>query len=91
MTLCSCVFGLTEALLLHNMQKVKGTKAPIVLKIVEYVAGLVFIVFDAFSEDPPGAGTTVLVVFASLSQILLLFIEARTFWKFYQEPPPDVV
>ncbi len=91
MTLCSCVFGLMEAWLLHNMQKEKGTQAPIVLKIVEYFAGLGFILFDAISQDPPGAGTTVLVVFASLSQILLLFIEARTFCKSYQEPPPDVV
>ncbi len=102
MTLCSCVFGLAEAGLLHVMQREmmkegmmkegssKGTKFPILFKIVEYLVGLGFILYDARSQDRPGAGTTVLVVLASLSQILLLFLKAYDLWK-YRNPPPDVV
>ena len=89
MTLCSCVFGLLEANLLHAMTKEKKTKVPILLKIVEYSAGLGFILYDALSQDPPGAGTTVLVVFASLAEILLISLEVYTFWKYHEKP--DVV
>ncbi len=85
MTLCSCVFGLIEAGLLHWMTAEKGTKTPILLKIVEYSASLGFVLYDALSHDPPGAGTTVLVVFASLAEILLISIEVYTFWKYYQD------
>ena len=84
MTLCSCVFGLLEAWLLHKMTKEKGTKIPILLKIVEYSAGLGFVLYDALSQDPPGAGTTVLVVFAALAEILLISMEVYTYWKYYQ-------
>ena len=95
MTLCSCVFGLLEARLLHKMTKEEGahaasvgarsgTKIPILLKIVEYSAGLGFVLYDALSQDPPGAGTTVLVVFAALAEILLISMEVYTYWKYYQ-------
>ena len=84
MTLCSCVFGFLEAYLLHAMTKDRKTKVPILLKIVEYSAGLGFILYDALSQDPPGAGTTVLVVFASLAEILLISMEVYTYWKNYQ-------
>ena len=84
MTLCSCVFGLLEARLLHKMTKEEGTKIPILLKIVEYSAGLGFVLYDALSQDPPGAGTTTLVVFAALAEILLISMEVYTYWKYYQ-------
>jgi hypothetical protein len=71
------------------MTKEKKTKVPILLKIVEYSAGLGFILYDALSQDPPGAGTTVLVVFASLAEILLISLEVYTFWKYHEKP--DVV
>jgi len=49
MTLCSCVFGLLEAYLVHAMTKERKTKVPIVLKIVEYSAGLGFILYATSS------------------------------------------
>jgi hypothetical protein len=89
MTLCAFLFQLYELLLLRIMSRDQGIRAPVLVKLVEYSASLAFVLYDAVTQDPPGVGTTVLIVCASLAEILLLAIEAHTFWTFRR--PEDAV
>jgi ankyrin repeat protein len=89
MTLCSFLFQLVEVYILRTMTRDQGTKVPVLVKLVEYSASLAFVIYDAATQDPPGVGTTVLIVFASLAEILLLAMEAHTFWT-YRRPEAAV-
>ena len=89
MTLCSFLFQLVEVFILRTMTRDQGTRIPILVKVVEYAASLAFVLYDALTQDPPGVGTTVLVVLASLAEILLLGIEAHTSWT-YRKPEAAV-
>jgi len=89
MTLCSFLFQMVEVYILRTMTRDQGTKVPVLVKLVEYSASLAFVLYDAATQDPPGVGTTVLIVFASLAEILLLAMEAHTFWT-YRRPEAAV-
>ena len=89
MTLCAFLFQLVEVYILRTMTRDQGTRVPILFKVVKYAASLAFVLYDASTQDPPGVGTTVLVVLASLAEILLLAIEAHTFWT-YRRPEATV-
>ncbi len=82
MTLCAFPFNVFELGMLRTMVKEQGSKVPVLLKIVEYSANLAFVFYDAATHDPPGVGTTILVVFASLAEVLLIAFEAHTFFKY---------
>ena len=83
MTLCSFPFQLSELMVLREMVKTQnGSKVPVLIKIVEYSANWAFVLYDAATQDPPGVGTKVLVVFACLAEVLLIAIEAHTFFKY---------
>jgi hypothetical protein len=75
MTLCSFLFQLVEVYILRTMSRDHGTRVPALVKLVEYAASLAFVLYDAATQDPPGVGTTVLIVCASLAEVLL-----RTVW-----------
>ena len=89
MTLCSFLFQLVEVYILRTMSRDQGIRVPTLVKLVEYSASLSFVLYDAATQDPPGVGTTVLIVCASLAEVLLLAIEAHTFWTFRR--PEDAV
>ena len=89
MTLCAFLFQLVEVYILRTMTRDQGTRVPILFKVVKYAASLAFVLYDASTQDPPGVGTTVLVVLASLAEILLLAIEAHTSWT-YRRPEAAV-
>jgi hypothetical protein len=83
MTLCSFPCQLIELMVLRNIVKSKpGSKATVFIKIVEYSANLAFVFYDAATQDPPGVGTKVLVVFTCLAEVLLIAIEAHIFFKY---------
>jgi hypothetical protein len=76
---------LSELMVLRNIVKRNpGSKGSvfIMIKIVEYSANFAFVLYDAATQDPPGVGTKVLVVFACLAEVLLIAIEAHTFFKY---------
>jgi hypothetical protein len=81
MTLSSFFFSLQEVRMVSVMVKDTvtntGTKGRLVLllKIVQYTVGLVFIVYDTATLNPPGVGTRVLIAAACLSEIILVFLE----------------
>ena len=87
MTLCSFPFQLYEVSILigQMMSEREDSKVPVsglakLLKIGQYSADLAFVLIDAATQDPPGMGTTLLVVFASLAEVLLIAIEAFAFF-----------
>jgi hypothetical protein len=82
MTLCAFPFNVFELGMLRMMVKEQGSKVPVLFKIVEYSANLAFVLYDAATQDPPGVGTTILVVFTSLAEVLLIAFEAHTFFKY---------
>jgi ankyrin repeat protein len=82
MTLCSGIFSLLEVLLVHEMVKKDGSKVPVLVKIIQYSVGLVFVLYEAATQNPPGAGTKTLITFTALAEILLIFLEVCTFWKY---------
>ncbi len=82
MTLCAFPFQVFEVWILKMMVKQQGSRVPVLLKIVEYLANLAFLLHDAATSDPPGVGTIVLVVIASLAEVLLIAFEAHTFFKY---------
>jgi len=81
MTLSPCIFSLVEVALVHSMVEELGSKVPVIAKIIQFSVGLVFVLYEAATQKPPGAGTTMLIVFAVLADILLIFLELCIFWK----------
>ncbi len=89
LTMCASLFQIAEMFLVRTMTRDQGTTVPALVKILEYSAGLAFVVYGAATLDRPGVGTTVLVVFASLAEILLLASKVHTFWT-YMRPESAV-
>ncbi len=87
MTLCSFPFQLFEVLVLMGQMKVEREESKVpasalgkLLHIGMFSANLAFVLIDAATQDPPGVGTKLLVVFASLSEALLIAIELLSFF-----------
>jgi hypothetical protein len=51
-------------------------------KSVEYVLAFSYVIYDAVSKDPPGSGTTFLVVLACLAEVVLIFLEIRMYYRY---------
>ena len=89
MTLCTFPFILTEGWALHEMAKdlhgesgVKaGADGPIV-KVLEILVSLAYVVYDVATKDPPGTGTTALIVVTCLAEVVLIFQECHTVYKY---------
>ncbi len=81
LTLASCLFSLHEVIMVHYMVKDQGSKVPVLVKIIQYLVNLVFVLYEAAIQKPTGAGTNTLIVFAALAEILLIFLEILLFWK----------
>ena len=89
MTLCTFPFILTEGLALHEMAKdlhgksdVKGGADGPIVKVLEILVSLAYVVYDVATTDPPGTGTTALIVVTCLAEVVLIFQECRTVYKY---------
>ena len=90
MTLCTFPFIFLEGVGLHEMTGFEnrdsdtnsrrgGADGPIV-KVLEILVSLAYVVYDAVTQDPPGTGTTALIVVTCLAEVVLIFQECHT-WK----------
>ena len=52
------------------------------VKLLELVLCLAYIIYDVATTEPPGVGTTVLVAFACLAEVLLLCFEGYPVFKY---------
>ena len=59
---------------------IRGSTAAV--KMLELALALAYILYDAATTEPPGVGTTVLVVVACLAEVLLVCFESCTIFKF---------
>ena len=89
MTLCTFPFILTEGWVLHGMAKdlhemsdVKGGAVGPIVKVLEILVSLAYVVYDVATTDPPGTGTTALIVVTCLAEVVLIFQECRTVYKY---------
>jgi hypothetical protein len=86
MTLASFFFSAVECYLLHEMaddnKDKQGNGSTAVVKMLELALAFVYILYDAATTEPPGVGTTVLVVVACLAEVLLVCFESYTIFKF---------
>ena len=92
MTLCSFPFIFMEGGFLHQLTKYhhenpqksdakEGADGPIV-KVLEILVSLAYVVYDAVTQDPPGTGTTALIVVTCLAEIVLIYQEYLTIYKY---------
>ncbi len=82
MTLCSSFASYWEIQLLGAMMQEIDSKLPVLLKIVQYSMNLAYVLSEAATEEPAGAGTKVLIAFAALVEIYLILKEALLFFDF---------
>ena len=86
MTLASFLFSAFECYLLHIMAEdntdEQGNGSTAAVKMLELALALAYILYDAATTEPPGVGTTVLVVVACLAEVLLVCFESYTIFKF---------
>jgi hypothetical protein len=92
MTLCTFPFILFEGVGLHELTRydhgrsdtnsrrggADGPKA----KVLEILVQLAYVVYDAATQDPPGPGTTALIVVTCLAEVVLICQECRTVYKY---------
>ena len=92
MTLCTFPFILFEGVGLHELTRydhgrsdtnsrrggADGPKA----KVLEILVQLAYVVYDAATQDPPGPGTTALIVVTCLAEVVLIFQECHTVYKY---------
>ena len=52
------------------------------VKLLELVLCLAYIIYDVATTEPPGVGTTVLVVLSCLAEVLLLCFLGYTVFKY---------
>ena len=94
MTLCTFPFILTEGWALHQMAKnlhgksdVKGGADGPIVKVLEILVSLAYVVYDVVTKDLPGTDydieiTTALIVVTCLAEVVLIFQECRTIYKY---------
>jgi hypothetical protein len=54
----------------------------IMVKILEIVIDLAYVLYDWATAQPPGIGTTLLVISACVAEVLLIAGESYTFYKY---------
>ena len=84
MTLAGFFFALLECFYLQVMAKElheKGSQSTLstgMVKLLELVLCLAYVIYDVATTETPGVGTTVLVVVSCLAEALLLCFEGYT-------------
>ena len=58
-----------------------GADGPIV-KVLEILVSLAYVVYDVATTDPPGTGTTALIVVTCLAEVVLICQECLTVYKY---------
>ena len=53
-----------------------------IVKVLEILVSLAYVVYDAVTQDPPGTGTTALIVVTCLAEIFLIYQEYLTIYKY---------
>ena len=76
MTLCTLGFAFAETSCLLKFQDEQGYSRAVMGKTLELTASLAYVVYDSVTQDPPGEGTTVLIVIACLGEAGLILFEA---------------
>ena len=61
--------------------RLRNADGPIV-KVLEILVSLAYVVYDAVTQDPPGTGTTALIVVTCLGEVVLIYQECRTVYKY---------
>ena len=82
MTLVCFPFDLVDARNLHKkaLDDPVPTRPNLCAKITQVVLNLGYLLYDTISQNAPGPGTTVLVVVACLSDLLVLGCESYTLY-----------
>ena len=88
MTLAGFFFAAFECYNLRKMAKYghemseSQTLSTGMVKLLELVLCLAYVIYDVDTTETPGVGTTVLVVVACLAEVLLLCFEGYTVLKY---------
>jgi hypothetical protein len=88
MTLSSFIFAAFECMLLAVMAKDQsegegqGKGSTSMVKFLELALSLAYVLYDFATTEPPGVGTTVLIVVTCLAEVLLLCVEGYTIYKY---------
>ena len=89
MTLASFFFAAYECVALQEMAKEshkrsgsQSTLSTGMVKLLELVLCLAYVIYDVAMTETPGVGTTVLVVVSCLAEVLLLCYEGYTVLKY---------
>ena len=86
MTLCAFPFICLEGMAIHAMsgdtqKESKEVVSGPIIKVLEILVSLAYVVYDTWTQDPPGVGTITLIVFTCLAECVLIFQEFYTVWK----------
>ena len=92
MTLSSCIFAAFECMILalaaaqseDRSRRDLRSSAQIVsmVKFLELALSLSYVLYDFATTEPPGVGTTVLIVVTCLAEVLLLCFDGYTICKY---------
>ena len=89
MTLAGFFFTAFECFFLHAMAQTRhkrseaqSTLSTGMVKLLELVLCLAYVIYDVATTETPGVGTTVLVVVSCLAEVLLLCYEGYTVLKY---------
>ena len=66
----------------HGESDAKGGADGPIVKVLEILVSLAYVVYDVATTDPPGTGTTTLIVVTCLAEVVLIFQECRTVYKY---------
>ena len=66
----------------HGESDAKGGADGPIVKVLEILVSLAYVVYDAVTQDPPGTGTTALIVVTCLAEVVLIFQECHTVYKY---------
>ena len=66
----------------HDKSDAKGGVDGPIVKVLEILVSLAYVVYDAVTQDPPVTGTTALIVVTCLAEIFLIYQEYLTIYKY---------
>ena len=66
----------------HEESDAKGGADGPIVKVLEILVSLAYVVYDAVTQDPPGTGTTALIVVTCLAEIFLIYQEYVTIYRY---------
>ena len=83
----------SEGCMLHKLAEQENTKRRrgeragsgtdgVIVKVLEILVSLVYVVYDATTKDPPGSATTVLVLVTCFAEVILICQECHTVYKY---------